>query len=131
MTDDAKPVLNQLNLVVSDMDAVDRVLPAARARRPRRRRARRHPSRRDPDGRGAQLDLDNEALAQVYNAEWRRPEGGQRVVVGFSLPTCVAVDDTYRELTADGYRGVQVPFDVFWGARTRSSPTPTATTSGS
>jgi catechol 2,3-dioxygenase-like lactoylglutathione lyase family enzyme len=66
---------------------------------------------------GVHLDLDNETLARVYNAEWRRPEGGKRALLGFSLPSRQAVDDKYRELTEHGYRGVQVPYDAFWGAR--------------
>ena len=46
------------------------------------------------------------------------PAGGWSArLIGFSLPSRGAVDDTYRELTAHGYRGVQVPYDAFWGAR--------------
>jgi catechol 2,3-dioxygenase-like lactoylglutathione lyase family enzyme len=117
MTDDAKPVLNQVNLVVSDMDAsiafyrrLGLDVPDGAA----------HDGIRHVDipmAGGAQLDLDNETLAQVYSAEWRQPEGGRRIVIGFSLPSRAAVDDVYRELTAHGYRSVQVPYDAFWGAR--------------
>ena len=40
---------------------------------------------------------------------------GSASLIGFSLRSRAAVDDKYRELTAHGYRGVQVPYDAFWG----------------
>jgi catechol 2,3-dioxygenase-like lactoylglutathione lyase family enzyme len=117
MTDDGKPVLDQVNLVVSDMDAaidfyrrLGLDVPDGGS----------HDGIRHVDiemGGGIHLDLDNETLARVYNAEWRRPEGGKRALIGFSMPTRGAVDDKYAELTGHGYRGVQIPFDAFWGAR--------------
>jgi catechol 2,3-dioxygenase-like lactoylglutathione lyase family enzyme len=117
MTDEARPVLNQLNLVASDIDASIAFY---------RRLGLDVPDGGAHDGirhveiemaGGVQLDLDNETLARTYNAEWRRPEGGKRALLGFSLPSRQAVDDKYTELTAHGYRGVQVPYDAFWGAR--------------
>jgi uncharacterized glyoxalase superfamily protein PhnB len=62
-------------------------------------------------------DVDSETLARVYNALWRRPEGGNRGLIGFSVASRAAVDEKYTELTAVGYRGVQPPYDAFWGAR--------------
>ena len=113
-----KPVLNQLNLVARDVDAslafyrrlgVD--VPDAFA---------------SPDGirhaevrfaGGFVLEFDSHELARVYNASWRRPEGGSRALLGFSLPTREAVDALYADLTASGYEGRQPPYDTFWGAR--------------
>jgi uncharacterized glyoxalase superfamily protein PhnB len=39
----------------------------------------------------------------------KRPLGG--------VPTRDAVDDLYREMVSAGYRGLQEPWDAFWGAR--------------
>lgn len=66
---------------------------------------------------GAAFHIDNVALAQVYNAAWRQPEGSSSVVVGFSVDSREAVDHLYRKLTDAGFDGRQVPFDAFWGAR--------------
>ena len=64
------------------------------------------------------IDLDNITLAHVYNADWRRSEGpSARVVLGFRFPSRDAVDETYTALTAAGHRGVQPPYDAFWGSR--------------
>ena len=131
MTDDAKPVLDQINLVVSDMDAsIDFY----------RRLGLDVPDGGSHDGirhveiemaGGVHLALDNETLAQVYNAEWRRPGGGERALIGFrcrlghwsttSTPTSprTPIGGCRFRSTRSGARG------------TRSSPTPTATRSGS
>jgi len=120
MTDDAdkaRPVLNQLNVVASDIDASIAFY---------RRLGLDVPDGGDHDrirhveiemAGGVHLDLDNETLARVYNAGWRQPDGGRRALLGFSVASRQAVDDKYAELTAHGYRGVQVPYDAFWGAR--------------
>jgi uncharacterized glyoxalase superfamily protein PhnB len=39
------------------------------------------------------------------------------VVVGFSVSSREEVDRLYGEMTAGGHRGLQAPFDAFWGAR--------------
>lgn len=115
---EASPVLNQLNLVARDFDAtrafyrrlgVD--VPAGVAM---------------PDGsrhaeatlaNGFVLELDNPALARLYNAAWRRPGGSSRALIGFAVASREAVDRLYRELTAAGHEGRQPPYDTFWGAR--------------
>ena len=66
---------------------------------------------------GGTFHVDNVALAQIYNAAWRRPAGSSSVVVGFSVESRDAVDHLYRRLTDAGYEGRQVPYDAFWGAR--------------
>src|SRR5262245_12030145 len=66
---------------------------------------------------GASLHVDNVALAQIYNAGWRRPEESSSVIVGFSVESREAVDHLYDKLTDAGYEGRQVPYDAFWGAR--------------
>ncbi len=64
------------------------------------------------------LDLDSAPFAQIWNTGWAdRDDLRGRVVVGFSVPTRAAVDDIYGDMTGAGYRGLQQPFDAFWGAR--------------
>jgi catechol 2,3-dioxygenase-like lactoylglutathione lyase family enzyme len=118
---DPRPVLNQLNLVVRDMDATVRFyrrLGVAIAE---------DAVWRTPSGghhlevempNGMTLDFDSVALAKRYNAGWRAPGGGGcQVVIGFAMPSRDAVDARYAELTAAGYAGRQPPGDAFWGAR--------------
>jgi catechol 2,3-dioxygenase-like lactoylglutathione lyase family enzyme len=66
----------------------------------------------------AHLELDSAAFAQIWNVGWRgRRDLVGRVVVGFKVETRAAVDELYAELTGAGYRGLQLPWDAFWGAR--------------
>lgn len=61
------------------------------------------------------LDIDS---AQVWNAGWRgREDLAGRVVVGFRVASRGDVDRLYGKMTAMGYRGLQAPYDAFWGAR--------------
>ncbi|MGH6871810.1 MAG: VOC family protein [Rhizomicrobium sp.] len=63
-----------------------------------------------------ELALDSQKLARAYNASYR---GGSRgnVVIGFEVGTRRAVDALYRKMTAAGHRGLQPPWDAFWGSR--------------
>ncbi|MBL6654134.1 MAG: VOC family protein [Reyranella sp.] len=66
----------------------------------------------------ATLDLDSTAFAQKWNTGWiGRADLAGRVVVGFSVATREEVDRLYGDMTAAGHRGLQPPFDAFWGAR--------------
>ena len=116
---DDRPVLNQLNLVVRDMEAAVRfyrrlglVIPDLAVTRS----GGHHLEIEMPNG--MSLELDSMALAKRYNAGWREATGGGcRSVIGFALPSREAVDARYGELTAAGYVGQQPPIDAFWGAR--------------
>ena len=67
---------------------------------------------------GVGFDIDSMAFAQVWNTGWRgRADLAGRVVVGFRVASREEVDRRYRELTAAGSRGLQTPYDAFWGAR--------------
>ena len=68
-------------------------------------------------GNGMELAFDSPALARAYNAGYRGKTGGGNVVIGFSLKTRRAVDATYKKITAAGHRGLQKPWDAFWGSR--------------
>ena len=113
-----KPVLHQLNLVARDFDATlafYRRLGVDVPDGPATPDGIRHAEVAFPSG--LVLEFDNHTLARTYNAAWRRPEGGSRALIGFSLPTREAVDALYADLTASGYEGRQPPYDTFWGAR--------------
>ena len=114
-----KPVLDQINLVVDDMDAtlafyrrlgVD--VPAAHSDPSFGA----HTSAQFPNG--MDLDFDDKQLAALYSAGWRAPGAEPpRAVMTFRVGTRDAVDALFADLTGAGYPGVQVPFDAFWGAR--------------
>ena len=114
---DKRPVFNQVNLVVKDMDAtvafyrrlgldIPDTDPGWQAH---------HRTAAMPGG--LELDFDSEAFAQQWNAGWRSRRDGAMGVLGFSLASREAVDDLYAELTDAGYRSQQAPYDTFWGAR--------------
>jgi catechol 2,3-dioxygenase-like lactoylglutathione lyase family enzyme len=64
------------------------------------------------------LDLDSTAFAPHWNAGWKgRTDLRGRVVIGFSVPAREDVDLLYHDMVAGGYRGLQEPWDAFWGAR--------------
>ena len=63
------------------------------------------------------IELDAHESAQIWNASWRRPDGGTNVVLGFEVADRDGVDRIYADLTGAGHPGVQPPFDAFWGAR--------------
>jgi uncharacterized glyoxalase superfamily protein PhnB len=65
---------------------------------------------------GADIHIDNEHLAAISNASWRS-SGQPRVVVNFRFPSRPDVDARYADLVEAGHRGVQEPYDAFWGAR--------------
>lgn len=112
-----RPMFNQVNLVVKDMDAtvafyrrlgleILDVGPAWQAH---------HRTAAMSDG--FDLDFDSEEFAQKWNRGWRSQAEGAMGVLGFRIPSREAVDELYAELTNAGYRGQQAPYDAFWGAR--------------
>ena len=82
---------------------------------------------------GVDLDIDSTTFAQVWNTGWRgREDLAGRVVMGFRVASREEVDRLYGEMTGAGSRGLQAPYDAFWGARdTPSSRTRTAWLSAS
>ena len=117
-----KPTFNQVNLVVDDMDAAVAFYQALGMQVrfdggewPMGSGAR-HVALNNDDG--VIFELDNLAMARIYHGGWRSPGVEERpVVLGFSLASREAVDDTYRALTDVGYLGRQEPYYAFFGAR--------------
>jgi catechol 2,3-dioxygenase-like lactoylglutathione lyase family enzyme len=110
-----RPILDQINIVVSDMEAsvtfyrllgldIPDTDPEWQLH---------HRSARTE---GLDLDLDSETFAR----QWNGGSIGSRAsssVVGFRLPSREAVDETYARVVAAGHGSQQAPFDAFWGAR--------------
>jgi catechol 2,3-dioxygenase-like lactoylglutathione lyase family enzyme len=110
-----KPMLNQFNLVVTDM-----VATVAFYRRLGLTIAdttpewdTHHRSAAMPDG--IDLDFDSTEFAQVWDQGWTRAQ--RTGVLGFGVSSREAVDRIYADLTGAGYTGEQDPYDAFWGAR--------------
>lgn len=110
---DDSPLLDQLNLVVSDMQAtvtfyrrlgldIPDTEPSFQVH---------HRSARMPGG--LDLDFDSAEFARHWDAGWQ----SGRAVIGFKVSSRERVDSLYSELTALGYVGQQPPYDAFWGAR--------------
>jgi uncharacterized glyoxalase superfamily protein PhnB len=114
------PVFDQLNLISDDLDStvrfyrrlgLDMVEPA--------RTADGEPfhasSKADT---GALLEADSSAFARVWNRGWQRQADlNGRVVIGLSVADRPSVDRLYGEIVGAGHKGLQPPFDAFWGAR--------------
>ena len=108
-----EPVLDQFNLVVTDMEAtvafyrtlgltIPDIEPEWQGR---------HRSAVLPGG----IDLDFDSVEFAHTWGW--PEHGRMGVLGFRVPSREAVDETYQRVIDAGYRGVKPPWDAFWGAR--------------
>ncbi|MDB5092615.1 MAG: quinone binding protein [Candidatus Eremiobacteraeota bacterium] len=64
------------------------------------------------------FDIDSAAFARRWNSGWSgRDDLRGRVVVGFRVSSRGEVNERYADLTRAGYRGLQEPYDAFWGAR--------------
>lgn len=107
-----RPLLNQLNLVVADMDATVgfyRRLGLTIEAEP----GAEHVNVLLENG--FRLEFDTTQFAPMWDSGWRSPGDSSRggVVLGFQVPTREAVDALYAEIGG----GHQPPYDGFWGAR--------------
>ena len=113
--EEARPVFNQVNLVVRDMHAMVQFyellgVEVAPAIEPWTRHHRNITAEE-----GIDFDLDSISFATQWNAGW--PSGRIGPVLGFRVASTEAVDATYERLTREGYVGQQPPYDGFMGAR--------------
>jgi catechol 2,3-dioxygenase-like lactoylglutathione lyase family enzyme len=108
------PIPDQVNLVVSDMQAtvafyrrLGLTIPDTDADFQAHHRSASVPG-------GIDLDFDSTEFARHWDKGWATGAG---VVVGFKVDSRERVDAIYSDLTGAGYRGQQEPYDTFWGAR--------------
>ena len=118
------PLLDQINIVSTDLEASVTFYRRLGLAIPEQRLWRtatglHHVSAETPTASAAiHLDLDSSRFAAVWNSGWQGNRTLQgRVVVGFKLESRSAVDAIYADLTGAGYRGLQAPYDAFWGSR--------------
>jgi catechol 2,3-dioxygenase-like lactoylglutathione lyase family enzyme len=115
----ARPVLDQINIVSANMResiAFYRLLGVDVPEPPLSKSG--EPFHVNGDAGDTGLDLDSDSFARVWNAAWRdKSDLGGRVVIGFGLESREAVDEVYEKLTRAGHKGLQPPWDAFWGAR--------------
>ena len=109
------PVLDQINIVVGDMAASTEFYRRLGLEIPDSHPGwQKHHVEADlPDG--LDMGLDSMMFAQRWNEGWTRDRKG--MVIGFRLESRDEVDARYAELTEAGYKGLQPPYDAFWGAR--------------
>ena len=66
---------------------------------------------------GLHFAIDNEHLARIYNAAWRKDSNKSSVLLTAFLNSRNEVDETYERLVKAGFKAQQPPYDAFWGAR--------------
>ncbi len=116
------PTLNQLNIVSSNPEASIAFYRRLGLDIPDQRVWRTatgvHHASAEDVAEAIDLDVDSTTFAQIWNTGWRgRKDLAGRVVVGLGVASREEVDRLYGEMTAAGHRGLQGPYDAFWGAR--------------
>jgi len=119
-----RPVFNQINIVCSDPDAslafyrhLGATIPEDRVWRTATGAHHIGPVPGDAADTPS-IDLDSAAFARLWNSGWKdRGDIAGRVVVGFGVAAREDVDRVHADMTAAGYKSLQVPYDAFWGAR--------------
>ncbi len=104
------PVFDQVNLVVSDMDAAlafYRRLGLSFGDMPEPWAA----HHREAKTGATTVELDSARSAEIWGGV------APPVVLNLRLPSPDAVDATWADLTGAGYAGASAPHDVFWGSR--------------
>jgi catechol 2,3-dioxygenase-like lactoylglutathione lyase family enzyme len=113
---DDRPVLDQVNLVVSDMPAaVDFYRRLGLTLPDQGPWNAYHRTAKTPEG--LDLDFDSADFAAKWNEGFPGLGGRGAVVLGFKVATRDAVDRIHADLTGAGHRSQQEPYDAFWGAR--------------
>jgi uncharacterized glyoxalase superfamily protein PhnB len=114
------PVLNQLNLIVSDFPrACDfyRRIGVAIAQ-PLVNASGNPFHATGADDRGVGFEFDSVEFAKIWNPGWAASAGlSGRIVLGFSCPSRADVDRIFGDLVRAGYSALAQPHDAFWGSR--------------
>jgi uncharacterized glyoxalase superfamily protein PhnB len=116
---DDRPVFNQFDLAVGDMDAAIafyRLLGVEIDEPWRTASGAHHADAHFPNGNA--FHLDSRAFIAVYNEGWPAAmTPGRAGVIGFQVRERETVDEIHATITAAGYESRQAPFDAFWGCR--------------
>ncbi len=115
-----KPVLDQINIVASDVDACAAFYRELGVNVPKL-----FPDKSGTcfhaEGKaseGVLLEVDSEAFARMWNESWAAKKSlSGRTVLGFRVVERAHVDQLHAKMVDAGYRCLQAPFDAFWGAR--------------
>jgi uncharacterized glyoxalase superfamily protein PhnB len=118
----SRPLFNQLNIVSRDPDVSIAFYRRLGVDIPEERVWRTatgpHHAAASENATGTTLDIDSPRFAALWNSGWQgRSDLAGRVVVGFDVATREEVDRIYGEMIAAGHRGLQPPYDAFWGSR--------------
>jgi uncharacterized glyoxalase superfamily protein PhnB len=118
MSEQHPPVLNQINLVVSDLAASitfyrrlglfveEAALPEW---------APHHATVVMPNG--TRLEMDSVEFAKQWDPGWKDRQGGAGCVLFFGVHSRDEVDRIFGALNLAGYVSQKAPEDAFWGAR--------------
>lgn len=109
------PVLDQINLVVSDMTAMVEFYRLLGVEMGDASAPWDLHHRSAELSHGVDLDLDSGTFAHQWNQGWDAAASG--AVLGFRVQQRATVDTLYDRLVAAGYVGQQPPYEAFWGAR--------------
>lgn len=107
------PILDQINLVVSDMEATVKFYRRLGVTIPDTDPVFQLHHRTAQLPGGIDLDIDSAEFARHWDKGWR--SGG--AVIGFKVRGREDVDVIYADVIGAGYVGQQEPYDAFWGAR--------------
>ena len=114
------PLLDQINIVASDLDATVGFyrLLGIDLRDPIRTAGGEPFHASSAPSAGALLEADSPRFARVWNRGWSdEPDVSGRVLIGLRVADRAEVDRLAGEAGSAGYRVLQPPHDAFWGAR--------------
>ena len=112
-----RPVFDQFNLVVSDMEASVTFYRLLGLEIPDTLPQWQHQHRTATLGGGVDLDVDSVVSARNWNTGWPGGAGGHTGVLGLRFGSRQEVDEIHSVMIDAGYRSQQSPYDAFWGAR--------------
>jgi catechol 2,3-dioxygenase-like lactoylglutathione lyase family enzyme len=112
-----KPVLDQVNMVVRDMDAAVAFYRRLGLDIPDYTPEWDAHHRSADVGAGLDFDLDSVVFTRQWDEGWGGRKNGAGSVVVFKVEAREDVDEIYDDLVGAGYKGQQAPYDAFWGAR--------------
>jgi catechol 2,3-dioxygenase-like lactoylglutathione lyase family enzyme len=108
-----KPIVDQFNLVVTDMAATVAFYRLVGFEIPDGDETWDQHHRSATVEGGIDLDLDSTRFAAQWDPGWRGGMG----VLGVRVASREEVDERHAALTAAGYHSQLAPMDAFWGAR--------------